>query len=107
MNGITEEEESCPVCNCSVMREIDGVVTYHKPEDCLERSRIMLMEQEDQWEIRVYDNAKPPPMGVCASREHAHENWQEYRECYSKLKEKFGLCKELHDIRGAKTHELC
>ena len=35
LNGITNEEELCPVCNWFVMRDVGGVVMYHNPEECL------------------------------------------------------------------------
>ena len=39
--------------------------------------------------------------------EHTHESWTEYRECYAKLSEKYAFRRELHALRGDKTHELC
>ena len=35
LNGITDLDALCPVCNWFVMQDIDGVVTYHNPKDCL------------------------------------------------------------------------
>ena len=35
LNGILEIEALCPVCNWFIMRDVDGVMTYHNPETCL------------------------------------------------------------------------
>ena len=35
LNGITDLEALCPIYNWFVMQDVEGVVTYHNPEDCL------------------------------------------------------------------------
>ena len=61
----------------------------------------------EDWEIRFYLDDKESPLGICATGEHAHSDWQKYRECYSKARKEIGLKNELLAIRGAKSHPLC
>ena len=35
LNGITKLDELCPICNWFAMRDTEGVVRYHNPEECL------------------------------------------------------------------------
>ena len=49
---------------------------------------------------------EPSPLGLCAEGQHAHKNWQDYRQCYAKL-QKYTLHWELRALRGTKVHELC
>ena len=46
-------------------------------------------------------------MNLCVGGQHAHESWQEYRQCYLQLQEKCTRRWELHALRGDKMHELC
>ena len=107
LNRITEIDELCPICKWFVMRNIEGVVKYHNPEECLKSCRIVLKEGGDQWEIKFDAGEEPSPVNLCAGGQHAHESWQEYRQCYANLQEKYSLCRELRALRGDKTHELC
>ena len=88
-----------------MQRHID-TCTYHNPEDCLQGACITLTEMGEQWEID-WRGSGELPVSICASGEHTHANWPEYRECYGKIREKLNCRRELHAIRGAKTHELC
>ena len=88
------------------MWDVDGVVTYHNPEDCLKNCRIILDEHGDRSVIGFDQEGEPSPLSLCAGGQHAHESWQEYRQCYTKLQEKYALCRELRVARGTKTHEL-
>ena len=106
LNGITEEEELCLVCNWFVMRVVDGVVTYHNPEECLKNCRVVLKEHGDQWEIKLDREDGPLPLGLCAGKEHGHESWQEYEQCYTDIQRRRTLWRELCVLTGA-TNELC
>ena len=106
LNGITEIDELCPICNWFVMRKVEGVETYHHPEECLRRCRIVLKEDGDQWEIKFGTAKEPLPENLCTGGRHTHESWAEYRECYAKLPEKYAFHRELSALRGDKTHEL-
>ena len=44
LNGITEIEELCPICNWFVMRDVEGIVKYHDPEECLKNCQVVLNE---------------------------------------------------------------
>ena len=101
LNGITNEEELCLACNWFMMREIDGVVVYHNLKDYLRESRIVLMEHGDLWEIKFYEDAEPPPKGLCTGKGHAHESWQEYKECYMRIQDKFDLCRGASCNKGS------
>ena len=57
--------------------------------------------------IRIHKGDKPPPLGLCAGGQHAHESWPGYRKCYSDLREKYAYQRELRDLRGNKTNDLC
>ena len=90
-----------------MMRDVDGVVTYYNPKDCLRNCQMILDELGDSWVILFDEGDEPSPLGLCTGGQHAHESWQEYRDCYAKLQEKYTLRKELHVIRGSKTNKLC
>ena len=108
LNGITEIDELCPICNWFVMWRNEGVVRYHDSEKCLRNCCIVLKEQGDQWMIKITQEGEEPlPINICAGGQHTHESWQEYRECYSKMQKKYTFPWELHVLRGNKTHELC
>ena len=61
----------------------------------------------EEWQIRFYEEGGEPTLGLCATGDHAHKDWQQYKECYAKAKEKIGLRQRLREIRGTKLHELC
>ena len=107
LNGITEIEELCPICNWFMMRRAEDVEVYHHPEKCLRRSRILLKEDKIQWEIRFDTIREPIPKNLCAGERHIHESWAEYRECYAQLQEKYAFHRELRALRGNKKHEMC
>ena len=107
LNGITDLDALCPVCNWFVMRDVDGVVTYHNPEDCLKNCQMILDELGDRWVILFDEGDESSPLGLCTGGLHAHKSWQEYGDCYVKLQEKYTLRKELRVIRGNKTNKLC
>ena len=106
LNRITDEEELCLVCNWFLMRDEGGVITYHNPEQCLKKCRIVLKEQGDQWKKTFHGEGEASPLGLCAGREHAHDSWQEYKKCYAEIQRKCNLWQELHVLRGAKAHGL-
>ena len=106
LNGITEIDELCPICNWFVMRNI-GVLRHNNPKECLKNCWITLKEGGDQLEIKFDAGKEPSPMNLCVGGQHAHESWQEYRQCYAQLQEKYTLCQEIHALRGDKTHEFC
>ena len=58
-------------------------------------------------QIRFYEEGGEPALGLCATGDHAHKDWQQYKECYAKAKEKIGLRQRLREIRGTKSHKLC
>ena len=64
-------------------------------------------ELGDRWVIKFDEEDESSPLNLCAGVQHAHKSWQEYRQCYVKLQEKYTLHKELRVIRGTKTHKLC
>ena len=68
---------------------------------------MVLSEQGDKWVIMIDDGDELPPLSLCAGGQHAHKSWQEYRKCYIELQEKYTYLRELHTLRGTKTHELC
>ena len=68
---------------------------------------MVLNEWGDEWVIKIYEGDEPPPLGLCAGGQHAHESWPEYRKCYSDLGEKYAYWWELRDLRGTKMHDLC
>ena len=69
---------------------------------------MVLDEHGDRWVIKFDQGDESSPLSLCGGGgQHAHESWQEYRQCYTKLQEKYTLCQELCVIRGTKTHELC
>ena len=107
LNGITEIEELCPICNWFMMRRVEGVEVYHHPEKCLRCCSIVLKEDGIQWEIRFGSIREPIPKNLCAGGRHTHESWAEYRKCYTQLPEKYAFHWELRALRGNKTHELC
>ena len=74
LNGITDEEELCLVCNWFVMWDEGGIAMYHNPEECLKRCHIVLKEHRDQWEIKFDEEGEASLLGLCAGREHAHES---------------------------------
>ena len=106
LNGNTDQDELCPVCNWFVMRDVEGVVTYHNPEECLKNCQVILKEHCDQWEIKFDGEDGPLPLGLCTGKEHTHESWQEYEQCYADIQGKCTLHRELHALREAKN-ELC
>ena len=61
----------------------------------------------EEWQIRFYEEGGEPALGLCATGDHAHKDWQQYKECYAKAKEKIGLRQRLREIRGTKLHKLC
>ena len=107
LNGITKEEALCSVCNWFIMWEEGGTVKYHNPKECLKKCRIVLREHGDQWKIKFDEADEASPLGLCAGGEHAHESWQEYKNCYAEMQGKHHLQRDLRALRGAKTHELC
>ena len=107
LNGILEIEALCPVCNWFIMRDVDGVTTYHNPKTCLKNCQMVLNESGDEWVIKIYKGDEPPPLGLCAGGQHAYDSWPEYRKCYSDLREKYACQRKLRDLRGTKTHNLC
>ena len=58
----------------------------------------------EEWQIRFYEEGGEPALGLCATGDHAHKDWQQYKECYAKAKEKIGLRQRLREIRGTKSH---
>ena len=89
------------------MRRVEGVEVYHHPDKCLRHCRIVLKGDGIQWEIRFGSIREPLPENLCAGGRHTHESWVEYRKCYAQLPEKYAFHRELHSLRGNKTHELC
>ena len=55
------------------MRDVDGRMTYHNPESCLKNCRMVLNEWGDKWVIKIDEEDDPPPLGLCAGGQHAHE----------------------------------
>ena len=107
LNGILEIDVLCPVCNWFIMRDVDGTTTYHNPESCLKNCWMVLNKWGDKWVIKIDEGDEPPPLGLCAGGQHAHESWPEYRKCYTELQETYTYRRELRDLRGTKTHKLC
>ena len=103
LNGIIETEALCPVCSWFIIRDVDGVMTYHNPESCLKNCRMVLNEQGDRWVIKIDDGDELSPLSLCTGGQHAHESWLEYRKCYAELQEKYTYRWELHALRGTKT----